>query len=65
MCQCEDRPCCGCDQEMSNRYENDPSDLIDAWRERMEYEDEDEDEDEENEDAQDFILHEDQDYLTD
>lgn len=47
MCQCEDRPCCGCDQEndLWGRYEPDP---IDDYREslEMDYEDEDtEDED--------------------
>jgi hypothetical protein len=63
MCQCEDRPCCGCDQEsdLFGRYEPDP---IDAERERLEMDWDEEDEDE-DEDTETSIHHEDQDFLTD
>ncbi len=62
MCDCEDRPCCGCasESDLFGRYEPDP---IDAERERLEmdYDEEDEDEDE----TENSILHEDKDYLND
>jgi hypothetical protein len=62
MCQCEDRPCCGCasESDLFGRYEPDP---IDAERERLEM-DWDE-EDEEDEDTEDLVLHEDKDFLND
>jgi hypothetical protein len=65
MCNCEDRPCCACDQEVS-RYDHEPD--ADYERERvlesiwLSSIDEDEDEDEEVE--TDFYP-EDQDFLTD
>lgn len=62
MCRCEDRPCCGCDQEVS-RYDHEPD--YDYERERLEmswYDEEDEEDETETETSP---IHEDQDFLTD
>lgn len=60
MCQCEDRPCCGCDQEVSRYDEPD----YDAERERLEMDWDEEDEDE-DEDTETSVYPEDQDFLND
>jgi hypothetical protein len=62
MCDCEDRPCCGCLAE-SNFFGGYEADPIDAYRESLEMDWDEEDEDEE--DPSGYVHHEDVDFLTD